>query len=234
MTHLQTQAAAQIVSLNVGMPQPAVYRRKEIMTGIYKHSIDGPVWLSSVNFAGDAQGDLVNHGGKEKAVCVYASEHYPYWEKELGKTLAFGAFGENLTTSGLLETDVSIGDQFKLGDAILEVSQPRQPCYKLAMKHERPDLPQLVQETGYTGYYCRVVQEGFVSSRDKLIVHQRGPGGFTIAEANRIMHHDKHNEEAIRALLALEALSVNWRKTLSGRLEGMEADPHIRLHGTET
>lgn len=234
MTHTQTQAAAQIISLNVGMPKPAQYRRKEIITGIYKYPIEGPVWLSSVNFAGDAQGDLVNHGGKEKAVCVYAAEHYPYWEQELGKTLAFGAFGENLTTSGLLEADVYIGDQFTLGGAILEVSQPRQPCYKLAMKHERPDMPQLVQETGYTGYYCRVLQEGEVSSRDNLIVYRRGPGGFTIAEANRIMHHDKYNETAIRALLALEALSVSWRKTLSGRLDGVEADTNIRLRGTES
>jgi len=234
MTQLQTQVEAQIVSLNVGMPKPASYRNKEIMTGIYKQPIDGPVWLSNVNFAGDAQGDLINHGGKEKAVCVYACEHYDYWEKELGKPLSFGAFGENLTTRGLLETDVYIGDQFKLGEAILEVSQPRQPCYKLAMKHEQPDLPQLVQQTGYTGYYCRVLQEGYVSSQDRLTLYKRGPGGITIADTNRIMHHDKHNEAAIRALLALEALSVNWRKTLSGRLAGTEADPSIRLHGPKS
>jgi len=221
----------EIVSLNVGMPRTAVHLNKEIFTGIMKLPVQEPLWLSSVNFAGDAQGDLVHHGGTEKAVCVYANEHYSYWSDVMGKPLAYGAFGENLTTRGMTEAEVCIGDIFKLGEATVQVSQPRQPCYKLAMKHGVPDLPLQVQETGFTGYYFRVLEEGMVSKQEGLTLLSRHPLGVTVAYANRIMHVEKRNAAGIRTVLAVDALSVNWRETLSNRLNGIEPDVQKRLAG---
>lgn len=228
-----SEQAIEIVSINVGMPRTAVHQDKEIYTGIMKRPAQGPLWLSSVNFDGDAQGDLVHHGGAEKAVCVYAFEHYAHWAGVIGKPLAYGAFGENVTTRGLTEADVCIGDIYKLGEATVQVSQPRQPCYKLAMKHGVPDLPLQVQESGYTGYYFRVLEEGMVAKQDGLTLLARHPLGVTVAFANRIMHTDKRNAAGIRAILAVDALSVNWRATLENRLAGIEPDTRERLVGGE-
>jgi len=219
----------EIASLNVGKPRAATYQNKEILTAILKLPIQGKVWLSSVNFDGDAQGDLIHHGGIEKAICVYAHEHYAYWAGVLGQPLAYGAFGENLTTRGMTEEEVCIGDTFRFGEAIVQVSQPRQPCYKLSMKYGLPDLPLQVQETGYTGYYLRVLQEGTVAREDGLIRLSRHPLGVTVAYANRIMHRDKRNEAGIREILAVDALSVSWRETLQGRLAGFEKDITERI-----
>ncbi len=231
MTDPYNEQAIVIVSLNVGMPRMAVHQNKEIFTGIMKMPVQDPLWLSSVNFTGDAQGDLVHHGGKEKAVCVYPYEHYAHWSGVIGKPLAYGAFGENATTRGMTETDVCIGDIFRMGEAIVQISQPRQPCYKLAMKHGVPDLPLQVQESGYTGYYFRVLEEGMVSKQDGLIRLSRHPLGVTVAYANRIMHVEKRNTAGIRAILAVDALSVNWRATLESRLAGIEPDTRERLIG---
>ena len=153
----------EIRSLNVGKPRDLQFGKKEITTGINKKPVSNPVYLSTLNFTGDGQGDLVHHGGRDKAVCVYSYEHYPYWEKELGKPLDFSAFGENLTLLGLTEDELCIGDSFQIGEAVVQVSQPRQPCFKLSLIHERKDMPLLIQNTGYTGYYFRVLKEGMVA-----------------------------------------------------------------------
>lgn len=222
---------ATIVSLNVGTPSSLTYRNKEVLTGIMKRPVSGRVFLSTLNFEGDAQADLIHHGGKEKAVCVYPYEHYAYWEKELNRPLEYGAFGENLTTEGLLEQDVCIGDVYQIGEAIVQVSQPRQPCYKLSVRYGLTDLPVKVQDTGYTGYYFRVLQEGYVSKGDALTLLRRHPYGITISFANQIMHHDKKNVEGIRRILAVESLSKNWRSTFQKRLDGEWTDSKKRLTG---
>ncbi|WP_252501791.1 MOSC domain-containing protein [Sporosarcina sp. Marseille-Q4943] len=213
----------EIHSLNVGKPQDVQFGKKEITTGIHKKPVSEPVLLSTLNFTGDGQGDLVNHGGKDKAVCVYQFEHYSYWEKELGKQLQPGAFGENLTLQGLTEDEVCIGDSFQIGEAIVQVSQPRQPCFKLSLIHERKDMPLLVQNTGYTGYYFRVLKEGIVSPSDELVHVSRPTLAITVTEANRLMYHDKDDLDGIRPLLKLEELSESWRKTFLKRLDGIEA-----------
>ncbi|MED4954532.1 MOSC domain-containing protein [Paenibacillus macerans] len=221
----------EILSLNVGRPVQVPFNNKEISTGINKLPASESLFLSWLNFKGDGQGDLVHHGGREKAVCVYPYEHYPFWENELQKTLDYGAFGENLTIRGLLETDVCIGDIFKLGEAMVQVSQPRQPCYKLSIKYGVPDMPLKVQETGYTGFYFRVLKEGAVSKSDGLIRISRHPKAVTVSYANRIMHHEKDDLAGIKKILEVEELSVNWRATFVKRLEGIEANPRERLTG---
>ncbi len=122
----------QLLSINIGLPKEVTYGGKVIHTGINKKQVKEPVYLSFVKFNGDGQADLVHHGGVDKAVCVYTSDHYPYWEKELNQNLVYGAFGENITVNGMREEDVCIGDTFELGQAIVQVTQPRQPCFKLA------------------------------------------------------------------------------------------------------
>ncbi|MED2584945.1 MOSC domain-containing protein, partial [Bacillus thuringiensis] len=184
-----------------------IYGGKVIHTGINKKQVKEPVYLSFVKFNGDGQADLVHHGGVDKAVCVYTGDHYPYWEKELNQDLVYGAFGENITVSGMREEDVCIGDTFELGEAIVQVTQPRQPCFKLAKKYNIPKLPLYFQETGYTGFYFRVLKEGWVSSVDTLKSLQSDPKGVSIAFANRIMHKEKQNIEGVKRILEVNALS---------------------------
>lgn len=224
-------ASIEILSLNVGMPREVQFKQKDVSTGIFKTATDKALYLSYLNFEGDGQGDLVHHGGKEKAVCVYPYEHYPFWENELKRPLEYGALGENLTIRGLLETDVCIGDVFELGKAIVQVSQPRQPCYKLTIRHGVPDMLLKVQQTGYTGFYFRVLAEGVVSKDDGLSLLHRHPKEITVSFANQIMHREKDNIEGIKQILEVEELSLNWRNTFLKRLAGTETDSRERLTG---
>ena len=218
-----------VLSLNVGKPKERDFGKKSVSTGFYKERISQAIFLSSVNFTGDGQGDLIHHGGVHKAVCVYPHEHYSHWERVLERTLPYGAFGENLTLTGMTEVDVCIGDSFQLGEAIVQVSQPRQPCFKLSLVYERKDLPLLVQDTGYTGFYFRVLREGMVSTTDKLVPLTRQAHAISVAEANRLMHQDKHDLEAVHRLLEVEELSPSWRKTFEKRVAGQDVDTSERI-----
>ncbi|GAA0387548.1 MOSC domain-containing protein [Paenibacillus motobuensis] len=222
---------AKIISINIGKPIQIQFNNKELSTGIFKTPNNDPLFLTWIGFEGDGQADLVHHGGRDKAVCVYPYEHYPYWENELNQALEYSAFGENLTTQGLLETEVCIGDVFQLGEAVVQVSQPRQPCFKLSVRYGVPDMPLKVQETGYTGFYFSVLQEGLVSNSDSLIRTSRHPKGITVSYANHIMHRDKNDTEGIKKILEVKELSENWRKTFVKRLEGSATDTKERLTG---
>lgn len=221
----------QLLSLNIGLPKEVTYGGKVIHTGINKKQVKEPVYLSFVKFNGDGQADLVHHGGVDKAVCVYTGDHYPYWEKELNQDLVYGAFGENITVSGIREEDVCIGDTFELGQAIVQVTQPRQPCFKLAKKYNIPKLPLYFQETGYTGFYFRVLKEGWLSSVDTLKKLQSDPKGVSVAFANRIMHKEKQNIEGVKRILEVNALSCSWRKSFEKRISGEEINTKERLEG---
>lgn len=205
-------------SLNVGQPRKVLYNGREIETGIYKEPVDRQLFLSKTNFEGDGQADLVHHGGEDKAVCVYSYDHYSFWENALSIRLEPGAFGENLTVRRLTEEDVYIGDVYQLGEAVVEVSQPRQPCFKLAMKHQVNDLPVQVQNTMFTGFYFRVLKEGKVSKEDALELIESQANGVSIAAANHIKYHDKQNTEAIMRILEVKALSESWRSSFEKRL----------------
>lgn len=175
--------------------------------------------MGSTQLAGDGQADRENHGGPDKAINVYPREHYAAWHDELRRTdLTPGAFGENFTTVGRREEDVCIGDIFRIGDGgVVQISQPRQPCWKLARRWRMKDLALRVQQTGRTGWYLRVLHEADVAANMTLELIERPFPQWTVAAANRLMHHDQHDRASAHALAACPALSRTWRDTFSQR-----------------
>lgn len=211
--------SASIVSLNVGKPVTVDYLGKSLSTGIYKQPVQEPLYLSAVHFAGDGQADLVNHGGPDKAVCVYPFEHYVYWEKVLGKKLEYAAFGENLTVRGLLEDAVYIGDVFQAGEAVVQVSQPRYPCFKLSQKHGAKDMPARVLATGYSGFYLRVLKEGSVSPDSQLVQLESHPAQATVLDVLKLLTNGRQNEAALRRMVEIEELAEWVRLKFQGWIE---------------
>lgn len=228
-----------IVSIQVGLPRQcgdgdaADPMERRWTTGFYKEPVVGPVRVGRVNLDGDGQADLVNHGGPDKAVCVYPADHYPYWREALNlPTLPPGAFGENLTVEGLTEAGVCIGDIWRIGVVTVQVSQPRQPCWKLARRWRIKTLALQVQQTGRTGWYFRVLEEGTVSAASPLCLVQRHHPEWTVERANKVMHHDKDDVRAAAELAGLSLLSASWRGTLARRAEqGVQPDVSKRLDG---
>jgi MOSC domain-containing protein YiiM len=206
-----------LLSLYAGLPKTKEWQGREITTALVKEKLSGPAFLGRTNLEGDGQADLIHHGGEDKAVCVYPEEHYSYWEKELGSRLPEAAFGENFSVSGMKESAVHIGDVFEVGEAVVQISQPREPCYKPAARLGIKELPQLIRETGYSGYYIRVLQEGVVKPGDYLKRIKTGEKKITIAEANRIKYHDTKNAEKTAELLQEAALADAWRIPLEKR-----------------
>jgi MOSC domain-containing protein YiiM len=213
-----------------GAPNPMDRRWS---TGFFKAPVTRPVWLGKTNLAGDGQADLKHHGGPDKAVCAYPALHYPAWRGELALPgLPYGAFGENWTVEGLAEADVCVGDTFAVGEATVQISQPRQPCWKLSRRWRVKDLAARVQATGRTGWYFRVLTEGYVGPGQALLLLDRPHPAWTIARANHVMHQARRDQEAAAALAACPLLSVTWRETLAQRAEtGRNPDPKRRLIG---
>ncbi|NMO94519.1 MOSC domain-containing protein [Paenibacillus lemnae] len=213
---------AAIQSLNVGRPVTVQYRGKPLLTGIYKQPVKGPLYLSKEQFEGDGQADLVHHGGPDKAVCVYPFEHYSYWESELGKVMDPASFGENFTVTGMLEDEVCIGDTFRVGEAVVQVSQPRYPCFKLSQKHGVADLPARVLSTGCSGFYFRVLEEGYVSSGDDVVQLETHPDRVTVREVLAELADRTGREAVIRRLAGVDALAEGIREQLLRRLDSQE------------
>ena len=207
-----------MASLNVGLPRPLAHGKGEVQSGILKSPVRGALWFGKNGLRGDGQADLENHGGPDKAVCVYATEHYPYWEGRLGTSLEQGAFGENFSAEGLVETGVRIGDVFRVGTAVAQVSQPRVPCFKLAARHGEEGLALWVKETGLTGFYLRCLEPGEVGAGDEVSLVQSPGHGFTVAEANGIMYGGG-DASAIERLRAVPELSAEWKRMLKSRLK---------------
>ncbi len=203
-----------VESLNVGLPKKEIFDGKEIITGICKGPVSVSLHLGKLGFDGDGVADTKNHGGPDKAVCVYSLDHYPYWGELLGIKLPPAAFGENLSVSNLKEEEVCIGDIFLLGTAAVQISQPRQPCRTLAARYGRNDLVKLVVNSGFTGFYFRVLQEGIVEMGTPLVLMEKDPHEISVAFANRIFHHDRKNREGIESVLAIPALSEAWQRSL--------------------
>jgi MOSC domain-containing protein YiiM len=210
--------AMKIISLNVALPSTQRYEGQEVLTGGTKKPVSQAV-LRSHNFDGDGQADLVNHGGLEKAVCVYLFDHYAYWERMLDLELEPGAFSENLTVSDALETEVCVGDVFKIGEAVAQVCQPRQPCNKLAGKNAEKLLPKWVVRTGYTGFYMRVLSEGLVTTGAAFERIEHHPDGITIAEVNDAIYERSYDLTLIERLANLPEFSAVGRALFAERLE---------------
>lgn len=224
---------ARIKQLSVGLPAPLLCRGKTIPSGFVKTPVNWTLQLGPEGLEGDGQADRRYHGGPDKAVCVYPSEHYPSWSERLGRLLGPAAFGENFTTVGLTERFVCIGDIVKVGSAVVQISQPRQPCFKLAARHDEPRLALWVQESGLTGWYFRVLWPGVVRAGSQLNLIARPPEAVSVHEANRVMHVDTRDRGGIQRLLAQDALSASWRATLERRLSGYPEDTATRLTGVQ-
>jgi len=217
------QRLGTLLSVNVGLPVTVPYDSKEVATGIFKQPAAGEVAVTRTGARGDGQADLVNHGGPDKAICVYSFAHRPHWERVWGKQMDYAAFGENFSVTDMLETDICIGDVIRAGSALLQVSQARMPCFKLAIKHGLPELPQQVQQTGYTGFYLRVLEEGSVKAGDELSLASKHPARMTVAEAASIMLNGKQDLAASERLLAIPELAESWKETLAERVAKLRA-----------
>ncbi len=202
------------------------------VSGTFKAPVPGPVRLGRMGLAGDGQADLKVHGGPEKAVLAYSAAHHPFWRERLGRPdVGPGAFGENLVLDGADESTVCIGDVVRVGSARLQVSQPRQPCWKQARRWGRKDMPLLLQETGRTGWYYRVLEEGTLEPGQPVELLERPCPTFTVAYAHAAMHGEAR--EAAAALAQCPSLAPGWRDSMRRRASGTRGDDRLRLQGPE-
>ncbi|WP_197742059.1 MOSC domain-containing protein [Nitrospira sp. KM1] len=193
---MQTQTLSQdrvmkIISVQVGRPRTVRWHGKTASTGIYKMPVSGRIMARRFNLEGDEQADRTVHGGRDKAIYVYPSEHYAFWRQEFpDRPMTYGMFGENLTTEGLDERSVRIGDRFRIGHAVVEVTQPRVPCYKLGIRFDRPDMPKRFHASRRCGFYLAVLQEGTVGAGDVWELISRDEAGVSVAEGYRRYFQD--------------------------------------------
>jgi MOSC domain-containing protein YiiM len=215
-----------VVSVNVGLPRELAWEGRTLVTAIVKRPVTGRVPIGPENLDGDRQADLNVHGGPEKAVYAYPSEHYPYWAGELpGTDLPWGSFGENLTTRGLHESDLRIGDRLRFGGAELRITQPRMPCHKLNARFQRPDMVTRFLASGRSGFYFAVVRPGEVAAGDPIAIVERAADSMTVSELVALHASEKGNAGLLRRAVALPFLSEKWKRELGRRLKGLEARP---------
>ena len=209
-----------IVSLNVGLPRLVMRDGEPVSTGIFKEPVAGRVRLRTLNLDGDRQADLSVHGGPEKAVYVYPSEHYSFWKRELPDTdLPWGMFGENFTIEGMLETETNIGDRFRIGSAEVMVTQPRMPCYKLGIRFGRTDIIKRFLISERTGFYLSVLKEGEVGVGDEFQLIEKNVSGVRVVDVTRLYSSEKGNVDLMRRAIATEALPNSWREYFRKRLQ---------------
>jgi MOSC domain-containing protein YiiM len=212
-----------LISINVGLPREIQSRGKTVTTSIFKVPVSGSVMVRRLNVAGDQQSDLTVHGGVDKAVYVYPTEHYAFWRNALpGVDLAWGAFGENFTTEGLLEDTIHIGDRLQIGVAEFVVTQPRLPCFKLGIRFDRPDMVKRFLRSGRTGFYLRVLQEGEVTAKDVITVAV-SDDAMTVADIVELYTTDDADQNLLRRASELPALAEGWRDQFRERLEELDA-----------
>ncbi len=206
----------QLISLQVGIPRTVTRDGQEVLTCIFKSPVATRVRMRALNLDGDQQADLSVHGGANKAVYAYPSENYPFWKKELpGMDLPWGSFGENLTTSGLLESAVCIGDRFTIGTAEVVVTQPRLPCFKLNLKFDRDDMVKRFLASRRTGFYFRVLREGEVGAGDEIVRVHQDENRVSVLDTLRLYLGESDSSELRNRALQVEYLSPSWRKGFS-------------------
>ncbi|MET0501937.1 MAG: MOSC domain-containing protein [Candidatus Binatia bacterium] len=209
-----------LISVNVGLPRVARSNGDSVTTGIFKEPVAGRVMLRTLNLDGDRQADLSVHGGPSKAVYVYPAEHYDYWKRELPEMeLPWGMFGENFTATGLVESELNVGDQFRVGSALVMVTEPRMPCYKLGIRFNRRDILKRFLASGRTGFYFAVLQEGEVGAGDPIELIKSNEGSIKVSDITRLYTSEKHNAELLRRAIKVEALPEGWKSYFRSRLE---------------
>ncbi|RAU96492.1 sulfurase [Mycobacterium colombiense] len=203
-----------LVSVNVGMPKNVEWRDKTVYTGIWKTPVDGPVMVRRLNVDGDGQGDLAGHGGEQRAVMVYQSESYDFWKSYLRRDdLRPGHFGENFTVTGLADDDVCVGDRYRIGDAEFEVTQPRVTCFRVGLRLDEPDMPNLLVAQHRPGFYFRVVTEGQVRAGDDIVRTRRGRHELSVAAMDALLYLPDRNLETLRKAIDIPALSPGWQQS---------------------
>lgn len=208
-----------LLELRRGQRQPL--GPKGVLSGIYKEPVAGPLPALEEGLPGDEQGDRRHHGGPDKALHAYASEHYPFWARdfpEQAEHFRAGAFGENLVLRGVVEADICLGDRWRLGECLLEVSQGRQPCWRLNLRFERPDMARLVQQTGRSGWYFRVIRPGNIQAGESGYLEERPHPEWTIERAAHLLYRDRMNREVLEEFAALPRLPESWRRLALARL----------------
>ncbi|ALL68442.1 Flavohemoprotein Flavohemoglobin Nitric oxide dioxygenase [Paraburkholderia caribensis MBA4] len=214
---------ARLVSVNVGLPRDVKWKDRSVHTGIWKKPVKGRCWVGRNNLAGDGQGDLQGHGGPNRAVLVYQTESYQHWQTLLGRyNLEFGQFGENFTVDGLSDADVCIGDQYQIGDALFEVTQPRVTCYRVGMRLEEPRMPALMTSSGRPGFYLRVLKEGSVGAGDEIRKVGEAPQRMTVHAVNALLYSPPHPPDQLERALQIEALSPGWRWSFQEMLDASQ------------
>lgn len=202
-----------LLSVNVSQPIAVEIGQQRYHTGIYKRAVAGRLWLGRSQLAGDGQADMENHGGPNRAVYCYPHEHYAYWADALDRDgFEYGQFGENLSTLGLLEDALCVGDVLQVGEAVIQVTQPRVPCYKLANKLGMPGFAKTFLQANRPGFYARVLEEGSVGAGDIIVPAQKDPVGMTVAQVNAALYLDQGDRESAERALRIEALSPEWRR----------------------
>ena len=212
-----------LLSVNVGRPREVDWHGKKVLTSIFKSPVSGRVRVGTLDLDGDEQSDLSVHGGVDKAVYAYPWEHYAFWSRELpGAELPFGAFGENLTVEGLLEDQACIGDRIGIGSAEFQVTQPRQPCFKLGIRFGRADMVKRFQRSGRSGFYFAVVREGEIGAGDALELVPSRDDRVSVADVARLYTEDSADDALVRRISRLPALPEEWRSHFRSRLPEAE------------
>jgi MOSC domain-containing protein YiiM len=208
-----------LLSVNVSLPREFAHGSETVSTGIFKEPVAGRVVLRMSNLDGDGQADLENHGGIYRAAYAYSIENYDHWRRELGRAdLTFGQFGENFTVERMVEDNIHIGDVFRIGDALVEVTQPRPPCFKLGIKMGMAGFPKLFLASGRVGFYLRVLEEGEVGAGDVFECVEGDPEQMSVREMSRLLFFEPENLEGAKRALRVTALSPGWRYSFEERL----------------
>jgi len=211
-----------IISLNVGLPRLVLRNGEPVSTGIFKEPVAGRLMLRTLNLDGDRQSDLSVHGGPQKAVYAYPSEHYDFWKRELPEmNLPWGMFGENFTTEGMFE-ETNVGDTFRIGSAEVMVTQPRMPCYKLGIRFGRTDIIKRFLVSERTGFYFSVLKEGEVGAGDEFELIKKNASGVRVVDVTRLYASERDNVDLMRHAIATEALPDSWRDYFLRRIESLE------------
>jgi ferredoxin-NADP reductase/MOSC domain-containing protein YiiM len=212
-----------LVSVNVGMPKNVQWRGKTVYTGIWKTPVEGSVMARRLNLDGDGQGDLAGHGGEQRAVMVYQTESYDFWKTYLGRDdLEPGHFGENFTVTGLVDDQVCIGDRYRIGDAEFEVTQPRVTCFRVGVRLNEPEMPNLLVSQHRPGFYFRVITEGRVRAGDDIVRVRRGRHELSVADVDALLYLPNRDIEQLRKIIDVPALSPGWQQSFRDMLRAHE------------
>ncbi|HTT39139.1 MAG TPA: MOSC and FAD-binding oxidoreductase domain-containing protein [Burkholderiales bacterium] len=209
-----------LLSVNVGLPRDVEWRGRTVHTAIWKDAVHGRCRVGRLNLEGDGQGDLAGHGGEQRAVFVYQIESYRYWQEQLNRTdFVHGQFGENFTIEGLPDDAVCIGDRYRIGNALFEVTQPRVTCYRVGIRMSEPRMPALLTSSGRPGFYFRVLEEGAVCAGDEILKVGEAQERMTVAEINALLYSPNHPRDRLERALRIEALSPGWRSSFEALLQ---------------